>query len=73
MLTKEQRQAAITQATLYYPDMEHGVDVIADTPDGFDEVEDGVWVRCWIKVRARDIPNYRMEPPAPSSTVSVTG
>lgn len=46
------------------------LDANAKTGEGFDEVEDGVWIRAWIKVPANMIPDYKMEPPGPPSTVT---
>jgi hypothetical protein len=37
----------------------------------FDPVEDGVWVRAWVKVPSALLTNYSMEPPAPPSSVTV--
>lgn len=45
------------------------LDANAKTGEGFDEVEDGVWIRAWVKVPAKDIPGYSMEPAAPPSVV----
>lgn len=36
-----------------------------------DPVEDGVWIRVWMKVPAALIPDYKMTPPAPSAVVEV--
>lgn len=37
----------------------------------FDPVEDGVWVRAWVKAPSALLTNYVMEPPAPPSNVTV--
>lgn len=36
-----------------------------------DPVEDGVWIRVWMKVPAALIPGYTMQPPAAPSVVEV--
>jgi hypothetical protein len=73
-MNKVQRQAAFNYAHVLVskyaaPGIELDADV--DSDQGFDEVEDGVWVHAWIKVPKEAIPNYSMTPPATAATVSV--
>ncbi len=65
-----QRQEAYDYAQVNYDKLEVGLQADVRNGEGFDEVEDGVWVSAWVKVPADRIPGYRMTPPAPASTVT---
>lgn len=67
----EQRKAAYEYAEFAYTFGRANVELDASATDneGFDEVEDGVWIRAWVKVPASAIPGYSMEPAAPPAVV----
>lgn len=73
-MDKNQRQAAFNLALVAvskYATFEVELDANVKNNEGFDEVEDGVWVHAWIKVPASSIPGYEMTPPAPAAKLSV--
>lgn len=70
MKTK-QRQVIFDIATQLHQSDNIGVDADVDNPHHFDAVEDGVWVRAWVKVPANRIPDYNAPVPAPASVVFV--
>lgn len=72
-MNQNQRQQAFDYANTNYGQAEVALDADVASNQGFDEVEDGVWVHAWIKVPKEKIDGYAMTPPAPAATVRVQG
>lgn len=72
MLTREQRKEVYEAAERMiapYPNVE--LDALSEHDATLDPVEDGIWVRAWVRVPSALLTNYSMEPPAPPSSVAV--
>lgn len=75
MTPEQKRQEAYKVATMYTEGIKANLNVevelsaSATDGEGFDEVEDGIWVRAFIKVPANMVQGYTMTPPAPAAVV----